>query len=265
MYSCPKGHASTEADYCSECGALIGPSTLAATAPTAPSQDICPDCGTPRNGGNRFCEVCRYDFQGRASFATTAPTLTPVPAPEPVPAPASAPVPTPDPALAPAPVPAPAPTPVPAPAPTPAPAPAPAPPAPRAPVLDAAPAFLAAHRLNVEIIVDPSLAQDPEHAAKCPRDAPKRIFPLDLDENLVGRRSDGKGIFPEVDLQDPGTSHRHLKLLRQPNGGFSALELGSANGTTLNSAELVPGVLTPVQAGDELIVGIWTRLRITQR
>ena len=51
-------------------------------------------------------------------------------------------------------------------------------------------------RLNVEIMIDPTLVEDPEIAAKCPKDAPKRIFPLDLDENLVGRRSDTKGVLP---------------------------------------------------------------------
>src|SRR5262249_8594573 len=83
-YQCPKGHASTDPDYCSECGALIGPSTVpvpavkpAATASSA-NADVCPDCMTPRTPGARFCEVCRYDFTaGTHSAQTPTPAATP--------------------------------------------------------------------------------------------------------------------------------------------------------------------------------------------
>jgi hypothetical protein len=128
-----------------------------------------------------------------------------------------------------------------------------------------APISTSAPRLNVVVVTDPSLAEDEEMRKKCPPDAPELVFPLDLDETLVGRRSDGKKIFPEIDLDDPGVSHRQLKLLRQPDGGFAALELGSANGTTLNGVALKPGLITPVSAGDELIVGMWTRLQLRPR
>jgi hypothetical protein len=43
------------------------------------------------------------------------------------------------------------------------------------------------------------------------------------------------------------------------------LELGSSNGTELNRATLEPGVNTPVKAGDELAIGIWTLLKIVGR
>jgi pSer/pThr/pTyr-binding forkhead associated (FHA) protein len=127
-----------------------------------------------------------------------------------------------------------------------------------------APLSTPAQRLNVVVVTDPSLA-DEDMRQQCPRDAPELVFPLDVEENLVGRRSDAKHIFPEIDLSDPGVSHRHLKLLRQPDGSFAALELGSANGTTLNGAPLKPGLVTPVAAGDELLVGMWTRLQLRRR
>jgi hypothetical protein len=237
MYTCPKGHQSTDADYCSECGALIGQSSLAAvqagdnTVIKATGNDICPDCGTSRNGSNRYCEVCRYDFQSKSSYAVTTPGITPVPA-EPVQDAAP-----------------------------------PAPPVTSStiPAKAASDAFVAAQRLNVEIIIDPALADDPEMLAKCPKDAPKRTFPLDLDENLVGRRSDSKGVYPEIEIDDTGASRRHLKLIRQSDGSYAALELGSANGTKLNGVDLEPGIITPVKVGDEFVIGMWTRLRITQR
>ena len=127
-----------------------------------------------------------------------------------------------------------------------------------------APSSTAATRLNVVVVTDPSLADD-DMRSQCPQNAPELVFPLDVDENLVGRRSDAKKIFPEIDLSDPGVSHRHLKLLRQPDGSFAALELGSANGTTLNGVALKPGLITPVAAGDELLVGMWTRLQLRCR
>jgi pSer/pThr/pTyr-binding forkhead associated (FHA) protein len=120
-------------------------------------------------------------------------------------------------------------------------------------------------RLNVVVVTDPSLVEDEEERKQCPQNAPELIFPLDLDENLVGRRSDAKNIFPEIDLGDPGVSHRHLKFLKQPDGSFAALDLNSKNGTTLNGATLKPGLATPVRAGDELLVGSWTRLQLRRR
>jgi hypothetical protein len=128
-----------------------------------------------------------------------------------------------------------------------------------------APPSTPAPRLNLVVITDPTLVDDEDMRKQCPQGAPELVFPLDLDENLVGRRSDAKKIFPEIDLSDPGISHRQLKLLRQPDGSFAALELGSANGTTLNGVALKPGLATPVAAGDELLVGLWTRLQLRRR
>ena len=114
-------------------------------------------------------------------------------------------------------------------------------------------------------MVDATLVDDPNAGDPVPVDRPNRVFPLDLDENLVGRRSDAKKIYPEVEIADSGVSHRHCQLLRQPDGGFAVLELGSANGTKLNGKPLEPGVLLPVQAGDDLVLGMWTRIKIQVR
>jgi pSer/pThr/pTyr-binding forkhead associated (FHA) protein len=119
--------------------------------------------------------------------------------------------------------------------------------------------------LNLIVTTDPSLVEEPDPATPCPVGAPDRLFPLDLAENLVGRRSERKGIYPEVEISDPGVSHRHLKLIRESDGSFVALELGSANGTRLNGAPMIPGVPLPVKAGDEFVLGIWTRLTLRAR
>src|SRR5262249_30963742 len=63
LAQCPKGHASTEADFCSECGAKIV-SAVAALSQTATSVPaICPDCSTPHEDrAGTFCELCGYNF-----------------------------------------------------------------------------------------------------------------------------------------------------------------------------------------------------------
>lgn len=219
---CPKGHASTDADYCSECGARIGAPGIAAqlhnipapvvAAPVASANDVCPDCGTPRSGGARFCEVCRFDFQTGAGFkAATAPV-----------APANPPIiPAPD-------------TPLPV-------------------------------KLSVVVITDPTLVTEPDPDNPCPVDAPERVFPLDLAENLLGRRSVSKDSHPEIPVNDPGVSRRHLKFLRQPDGNFEVVDLSSANGIVFNGKNLEPGVQTAIKAGDEITIGMWTRIVIRAR
>jgi hypothetical protein len=250
-YQCPKGHTSTDPDYCSECGALIGQPTVSSATPAtgaaSPGVEVCPDCMTPRTPGARYCEVCRYEFDtGKPGVQTSPPPAEPVVQSTP-PDVASPPLATNAPVVAGAATP---------------------PQATSAATTrsDSAPSVTApAQRLNVVVITDPSLVQDEEERKQCPQGEPELIFPLDLDENLVGRRSDAKKIYPEIDIRDPGVSHRQLKIIRQADGSYVALELGSANGTTLNGAALKPGLPTPIAAGDELLVGLWTRLRIQGR
>ena len=232
-YPCPKDptHQSDDPDYCSVCGAKIagspsapnsggvgnaaGPGAVLNPAPPSlgvgeASGTICPDCGTPRVGVARFCEVCRHDFgAGTAGSAAAAPArqdLTPPPPPT------------------------------------------------LGGVLGGV--------LEAVTVVDPSLYVDPDPSMVLPVDEPPRTFPLDLAENLIGRRSDKRDIHPEVPLTDPGVSHRHAKLLREPDGGFVLLDVGSSNGTQLNGQDVPAGVRTPVKAGDEITLGCWTRITL---
>ncbi|WP_433290634.1 FHA domain-containing protein [Actinoplanes sp. CA-030573] len=93
-YTCPKGHASGEADFCDECGAKIGgtgavsapgaattaPAPVAAAPAAAPAGEPCPNCGAPRAGGSRFCEDCGYDHStGKVPTLSAPPVaVTPV-------------------------------------------------------------------------------------------------------------------------------------------------------------------------------------------
>jgi hypothetical protein len=94
-YSCPKGHASTEADFCSECGARIqgAPEAHPASPLNKKGLGDCPECTAPRmSDHSNFCEVCGYNFvTNTPGAAVPTPPPAPVVAPTPPPAPPAAP------------------------------------------------------------------------------------------------------------------------------------------------------------------------------
>ena len=98
-----------------------------------------------------------------------------------------------------------------------------------------------------------------------PTDLRARIYPLDLSDHLIGRRSDKEDIHPEVAVTDPGISRRHARILRAQDGALSLLDLGSMNGTRLNGTPVEANVATPLADGDEVTMGCWTRLTVKAR
>lgn len=64
-FTCRRGHQSVSDDYCDVCGAK----NLNAAQRSGPSwwrppvEPPCPMCGTPREGGDRYCAGCAYDFE----------------------------------------------------------------------------------------------------------------------------------------------------------------------------------------------------------
>ena len=252
-YTCPRGHASTDADYCSECGAKIGgggvtaSTTSAPVAPSATGAEVCPDCGTDRVGSAVYCEVCRYNFVTQTSFspADAPPAAQVVPPPAPV---ATDPVPHGD--VVPT-----------------------GPDAVQAatvadlsfPFADSATTPTAStmpKRWEVVVTIDPSLYADPDPTLPCPTDETPRVFQLDLPDNLIGRTSISRDIHPEIPLTDSGVSHRHAKLLRQVDGNFVVRDVGSTNGTSLNGKPVEPGVDEPLNDGDQITLGCWTRIAV---
>lgn len=66
-YKCPKGHESTESDFCSECGAKILGVPQQTLVKNAVNIETCPDCSAPHepNSGD-YCEICGYNFVTQA-------------------------------------------------------------------------------------------------------------------------------------------------------------------------------------------------------
>jgi FHA domain len=99
-----------------------------------------------------------------------------------------------------------------------------------------------------------------------PLHCPPRRFRLIGPEVRIGRRSPSRGIEPEIDLTGPPTdfaiSHLHAVLTAAPDGSWTLLDPGSANGTQLNGVEITIGEPARLHAGDRICIGAWTALTI---
>jgi hypothetical protein len=97
--------------------------------------------------------------------------------------------------------------------------------------------------------------------------APREI-PLAGDQISIGRRSEPKGYFPDIDLSspvdDPAVSRRHAALERQPDGSWAVLDSSSTNGTWINDEDepLARGVLRALHDGDRLLLGAFSCITI---
>jgi hypothetical protein len=110
-----------------------------------------------------------------------------------------------------------------------------------------------------------------DHRVPFPSFYPRRVFPLTGARLLVGRRSESRGIHPEIDLsgapEDPGISRAHAILERRADGGYALLDPGSTNGTRLNDEPdpVEAGAPIPLQDGDRVYLGAWTRITVRAR
>ncbi len=226
-FVCPKGHASSEPDYCSECGARIGEEGAVAPASgMAGGAEHCPECGAAREQlGIVFCEICGYNF---ATGARGGDPVMPVAA-------GSAATP-----LAPA----------------------------EAEAASAASASVSASAAagkakswQVVVSVDPTL-RDPQ-SPEAPIGVVPQTVPLNVAVSLIGRRSQARAIFPEIDLsQDSAVSHRHALLQVDAAGGLTLRDIGASNGTRLNHQMVEPLKDHALADGDEITLGHWSRLVI---
>ncbi|MGH3249701.1 MAG: FHA domain-containing protein [Trebonia sp.] len=251
MATCPLGHQSASDDFCDVCGHLIGaaPSLAPGAAPgeaggtyadgTGSRPGVpCPRCGVTRAG--QFCESCGYDFT-RVGPDTLDPVVYRSAPPLPGPLP---------PAVR-----------VPGAAPT---------QAERVPPGPAASAEWTAVVTADRAYYDGVQAAGGPDAAGIafPAYCPQRRFRLAGPEVRIGRHSASSGIDPEIDLSvapaDPGVSRLHAVLLLAPDGTWSVVDPGSANGTAVNGSEIPRGEAVPLRDGDRIHLGAWTELRVVR-
>ena len=97
-----------------------------------------------------------------------------------------------------------------------------------------------------------------------PDDAAPRVFLLTDDEVTIGRRGASRDVQADIDLADPGVSHRHAKLVRVGSGGYEVVDTDSTNGTLLNDdpTPLAAETSARVVDGDRIHVGAWTTITI---
>ncbi len=233
MYLCPKGHDSTEADFCSECGAKI--MGLGITSPpinlpagnNSLSVQPCPDCGTPHeaDSGN-FCEICGYSFLTGVGGGDPFPAITRLSKNEAastqnIPAEQS----------------------------------------PNMPTSGSISPAQAKIEWQAIISIDPSLASPSSPTA--PAQTPITIN-LTHPINLIGRSSQARAIHPEIALDfDDAVSSRHAILTIHPDGSMVLRDIGSANGTMVNGKDIAIMADVPIRSGDEITLGHWTRIRLS--
>ena len=235
MYSCPKGHNSTEADFCSECGAKIRGlgigeftseplKTMSKTADNSSlTQEACPDCSTPHeaDSGN-FCEICGYNFLTSIKGGDLLSSFPPIKSSNSIfTAPTQRPTPT------------------------------------------TIPPISAAHAIvqwQLIISIDSSLATPDSPPA--PAQAPITIQ-LNQGINSIGRSSQARAIYPEIPLDfDDAVSSRHAILTLHPDGTLILRDIGSSNGTMVNGKEIAIMADISISSGDEITLGHWTRIKL---
>ena len=232
---CPNGHLSDTADYCDQCGAKIGGEASPAAAPDpgaaapapapAPGVPAAPDPAAPVHVPCPACGAPNAEGDRYCEACGYDVTLGP-------PVVAAAPGAAPEAPAAPA-----------------------GPPPPASWTLTASADQAYYERLQADDIPFPAVY-------------PERTFTLVGGRNVIGRRSTSRGINPEIDLsgapEDPGVSHLHAVLVGTPDGGWSIIDPGSANGTFLNDSTdpLKTNTGVPLAAGDRIHVGAWTTLTI---
>jgi hypothetical protein len=220
IYTCSKGHASVEPDYCSECGVKISGNDVTGSNNLPTSQtnlQTCPDCAAPHeiSSGN-FCEICGYNFlTGGHNEVPIATISTPA-----VVTVKQAVIPT-------------------------------------APSASSELKEILAWELVISI--DPTLAS-PESPPPPSDRAPMTIRlekSSNLIGRTSQLRAIYPEIALD---DDDAVSSRHALVNRQPDGSFVLRDIGSSNGTIFNGIEIKSLVDIPLKDGDRFTLGHWTSI-----
>jgi pSer/pThr/pTyr-binding forkhead associated (FHA) protein len=106
----------------------------------------------------------------------------------------------------------------------------------------------------------------PGSAVEFPAHTSERRIRLAGRQMRIGRRSAARDLVPEIDLADqpvdPGVSRLHAVLSLAPDGTWSILDPGSANGTFVNGREISTGEMVTLHEGDRINLGAWTVITV---
>jgi len=223
--TCPAGHESTDLEYCEVCGREMGASGAVSVPPPGPADPPAAPDSPPVSGP---CPACGAPLDGRFCEACGHDSLAAPPVAAPVALPTTAPAPV---------------------------------EAPR--TWTATVSADRAYYNTVMAIGGPDAA-----TITFPQFCPDRYFPVRGEQITIGRRSASRGISPGIDLtgppEDPGVSHLHAMLIVSADGKLSIVDLGSANGTTVNDDQspLRANVPHPLSTGDRIHLGAWTTITV---
>ena len=233
MYLCSKGHNSTEPDYCSECGVRIqgnsNPSFGSTGLPPSSLDHIsCPDCSTPHEpDSGDFCEICGYNFvtgsHGELPLAVSHPLVAEPIKLEDQHSPSQQ-----QDSLEPV-------------------------------------SFLPLSPpcLTWELIISIDAVAHDSASPPPPINFTPVKLRLEKSTALIGRTSQARAVYPDIPLDhDDAVSHRHALLTLNPDGSLTLRDIGSSNGTRLNGVELTSMIDTPLNHGDEMTLGHWTRIKV---
>jgi len=247
MPICPAGHQTSQTDFCDTCGLPLSAESGAAPSGSAPAEPaaatpvVCPHCGTANVADALFCEACGFDFT-----TGVLPTPAPVTPTHPHDAAVTHDVVTEgDPE-----------------ADFEAESPAQHPEAGEPVAVPSRPAV----EWVAELWIDPDWYAAQGSSDPLPSPGLPDIVPLVKENNLIGRVSHSRGIFPDVDCElDTGCSRRHAMLTTDGQRWWIE-DLDSANGTFVGAAAgplpamPIPRGRVELTPGQRIYVGAWTRI-----
>jgi FHA domain len=221
-YFCPKGHESSESDYCSECGAKIGVasepvSSVVNTPISITPSSQCPDCSAPHElGSGNFCEICGYNFttgaHGELPVILSSSDLQAIAPPLEVPTTKQ----------------------------------------------DGVAKTTIAWEVVVTIDAVSHHADSPPPPDLPPLiirlDKSAHLIGRTSQVRAIYPEI-------ALDMDD-AVSHRHALIERQPDGDLTLRDIGSANGTELNGVEIKSMTDIRLKNEDEVTIGHWTRIQI---
>ncbi len=99
----------------------------------------------------------------------------------------------------------------------------------------------------------------PQSAARLRCTSPRGSWELKIDRLplRIGRRDPRQNHYPELDLaeHDRGIASRNHALINRDTGGYTIMDQGSTNGTSLNGSLLPPRAPQRLRSGDRIKIG----------